>query len=670
MDAEDRFPHRVTEIEHCWIPLPDGTRLAARIWLPEGAENDPVPALLEYLPYHKRDFTAFRDRPIQAYMAGHGYVAVRVDIRGSGDSDGLLHDEYTETEQLDALDVIAWMRQQPWCNGQVGMWGISWGGFNALQVAARQPEGLNALIVLGFTDDRYANDVHYRGGLMLTDNHNWASAMLSIMSMPPDPQIVGESWREIWNKRLDELSPWIAPWMEHQRRDDYWQFGSICEDFSAIKCPVYAVNGWEDGYVEPVFRVMEGLNVPRKGLVGPWAHTFPQKGVPAPAIGFLQECVRWWDHWLKGRDTGIMDEAPLRVWLQDGLRPKRCYAERPGRWVAEDGWPGSSVMRPLHLTTDGLRDAPGEGGSASICSPLATGLDSGRNAGFGGGPDLPADQRGDDGRSLVYDSDVLTDRLELVGIPELEVTLSADKPQAIIAVRLGEVWPDGAVTCVSLGVLNLTHRNSHETPEPLVPGERYRVRVPLKVLGHAFQPGNRIRVSVSSSYWPLAFPSPERATLTLDLAKAKMLLPVRTPRPEDAKLPDFGPAEMARPEPQTVIGEARGERRLEIDEGSGHHKLTMFADDGVRRLESWDLTLGQCGAETAEFTGDDPLSVRVGADWDYSLTRGDWRVRTTARQSVSCDATHFHYEASVDAFEGETLFRRLTWQGSIPRDNM
>jgi putative CocE/NonD family hydrolase len=192
-----RLPHAVREIENVFIPLRDGTKLAARIWLPVDAETRPVPAILEYLPYRKRDGTAPRDAETHPFFAGHGYASVRVDIRGTGESDGLLLDEYLKLEQDDCLEVLAWLEAQPWCTGACGMIGISWGGFNGLQVAARRPKQLKAVISLCSTDDRYADDVHYMGGCMLVDNFAWGSTMFTLQSHAPDPVLVGERWREM-----------------------------------------------------------------------------------------------------------------------------------------------------------------------------------------------------------------------------------------------------------------------------------------------------------------------------------------------------------------------------------------------------------------------------------------------------------------------------------------
>lgn len=313
---------RIRLIPNQWIPLADGCRLAARIWLPDNAEARPVPAVLEYIPYRKSDATATRDAPIHAYFARHGYASVRVDLRGSGDSDGILEDEYLPGEQRDGLEVLRWLAAQPWCTGRVGMIGKSWGGFNALQIAAHRPPELAAVISVCSTDDRYADDVHYRGGCLLAwDMLSWGSTMLAYSARPPDPAVVGERWRAMWLDRLDRTPPLVPTWLAHQRRDDYWKQGSVCEEYDAIACPVYMVGGWQDGYRNAVLRLLAGYPGPCKGLIGPWGHTYPHDGAPGPAIGFLQEALRWWDHWLRDADNGIMAEPRLRLWVQEAVEP-------------------------------------------------------------------------------------------------------------------------------------------------------------------------------------------------------------------------------------------------------------------------------------------------------------------------------------------------------------
>ena len=306
MKTVTAFPRKVVEFPDMAIVMPDGCRLSARVWMPEDAAEKPVPAILEHLPYRKRDGTTARDALTHPYFAGHGYAGVRVDMRGNGDSEGLMDDEYSEQELQDAVDVIAWLAAQPWCSGKVGMMGISWGGFNALQVAAKQPPALKAIITLCSTDDRYADDIHYKGGLLLNENMGWGATMLSYSSRPPDPALVGDNkWRDMWLDRLEHEPFLPAVWLKHQRRDAYWKRGSVCEDFSAIKAATLAVGGWGDGYKNAVSRLVQGIDAPVKGIVGPWIHKYPHFAVPNPAIGFLQEALRWWDRWLKDIDTGV-----------------------------------------------------------------------------------------------------------------------------------------------------------------------------------------------------------------------------------------------------------------------------------------------------------------------------------------------------------------------------
>ncbi|MGH3115003.1 MAG: CocE/NonD family hydrolase, partial [Gaiellaceae bacterium] len=479
---------------------------------------------------------------------------------GTGDSDGVLTDEYTPQEQDDALEILDWIAAQPWCDGKLGMWGISWGGFNSLQIAARRPPGLGAIVTLCSSDDRYADDVHYRGGCVLAlDMLHWASSMLTWNARPPDPRLYGEGWREAWLERLETLTPWIEHWLGHQRRDGYWQHGSVCEDYAAIECPVFAVGGFADGYTNAVPRLLAGLSVPRKGLVGPWAHAFPDDALPGPSIGFLQECVRWFDHWLKGAGNGVMDEPMLRVWMQDSVAPRPQYELRPGRWVAEPAWPSPHVgSRVWELPLDGPR---------SLLGVQTNGKEAGVWTSEGQSADLAGDQRPDDAVSLAFDSEPLAEPLEILGFPEVAVGLAVDRPSALVAVRLCDVFPDGTSALVTRGLLNLTHRESHEHPRPLEPGRRYEVRVPLDFTAYSFPAGHRLRVAVSPTYWPWAWPSPEPVMLALRAGRLE--LPERAPRPEDSGLREFEEPEHSAPLRVEAVAAGPGGRSLRRDLATG-----------------------------------------------------------------------------------------------------
>ncbi len=464
------FPRKVREIENTWIEMPDGVKLAARIWLPDDAEADPVPAILEYLPYRKRDGTVERDHLTHPYFAGHGYAGVRVDLRGTGDSEGVCKGEYLKQELDDGVAVIEWLAKQPWCSGTVGMIGISWGGFNGLQIAALKPKALKAVITLCSTDDRYADDIHFMGGACLTDKLAWGATAFAIAHTPPDPAIVGDRWREMWLERLKGNGLWMLDWFRHQRRDEFYRHGSICENYADVQIPVYAVGGWVDGYTNPIFRMMEHLPGPRKALIGPWAHKYPHFAEPGPRIGFLQECLRWWDQHLKDIDTGIMDEPMIRAWIQDPAPPAPYHAERAGRWVAEDGWKtGAGPKRTLTLSP-GRLDGAASGDPITIRSPQTAGRFAQAWCSYGSAPDQALDQSGEDGAMTMFLSDPLDEDVEILGFPIFTGEITSDRPVANLIAVLSASDPDGKSTLVSFGVLNLTHRNSHSDPEAMTPG--------------------------------------------------------------------------------------------------------------------------------------------------------------------------------------------------------
>ncbi|CAN5759483.1 CocE/NonD family hydrolase [soil metagenome] len=664
-------PHGVRDIEHVWIPLEDGTRLAARIWLPEGATERPVPAILEYLPYRRRDGTRRRDDGMHPYVAGHGYACVRVDMRGSGDADGIIHDEYLPQEQADGLEVLRWLREQPWCNGTLGMIGISWGGFNGLQIAAHAPPGLEAIVTLCSTDDRYADDVHYMGGCLLVDNIAWASTMFAYNFRPPDPATFGDGWRETWMARLEGAGFWLEPWLEHQRRDAYWEQGSVCENPSGIRCAVFAVGGWADGYSNAIPRLLERLDVPRLGLIGPWGHRYPHIGVPGPAVGFLQEEIRWWDHWLKGIDTGIMAQPQLRAWMQDGAPPATAYEGRAGRWVGEPAWPSPNVEAREYMLSRG-RIEPGGSVVAeerlTVASGLASGLDGGAWCSYGGPFDLPGDQRRDDGASLIFDTEPLPERIEILGAPELDVDVVSDRRVAMIAVRLSDVHPDGRVTRVTYGLCNLTHRDSHAHPAPLEPGRPYRVRVRLNDVGQAFEPGHRIRLAISTSYWPIAWPSPERTTLEVLTGASKLRLPVRPPCAEDERVGIAMPAVSAPPSPITVLEPASSSRTVVHDQTTGETVLEVVGDGGTFRFDAIDLEVTSRHRERYTSVADDPNSVRAETWWEFRYRRGPWNVATHTHTVLTSDTTHFRTHADVEAFEDDEIIFEKDYQRCIERD--
>jgi uncharacterized protein len=668
----DELPIPIEEVEHFTIELSDGTRLAARRWLPIGADDAPVPAVLEYIPYRKRDKTSGRDALSHPYVAGHGYACVRVDLRGSGESDGVLTDEYLPQELDDGLEILAWIAAQPWCDGRIGIIGKSWGGFNGLQLAALRPPELGAIITVCSTDDRYADDVHYMGGCLLGDNLSWASSMFANTSCPPDPALVGDRWREMWFERLEGSGLWLETWLKHQHRDAYWEHGSVCEDYTAIQIPVMAVSGWADGYSNSVFRLLEHLDAPSRGLVGPWSHKYPHLGVPGPAIGFLQECVRWWDRWLKQIDNGVEHEPALVAWMQDSVAPALDTTTRPGRWVAEAVWPSKHVQDHDLTLGNGVlspvENPPPESDSLPIASPLSVGMYAGKWCSFTATPDLPTDQRDEDGGSLNFDSEPLAESLEILGAPVVELTLSSDQPVAMVAVRLSDRLPDDRTTRVTYGLLNLCHRDSHGDPQPLVPGETYTVQVQLNEVAHSFPAGHRLRLQISTSYWPVAWPPPVPVRLTIDPTRSTLRLPVREPHDNDTRLRAFEPPVGTVPPTQTTLADRDYGWTVTRDMISRESVLETVKNEGGYRIEDLGLDVHSSTTERYSYTDGSHTSVRGEVEAIRRFARDDWEVETVTRTVLTCTEEAFHIHARLDAYEGLVKVFSKDWDRTVPRD--
>ncbi len=653
------FPYAFDTVEHAPVPMADGTMLSARLWLPRG--TDPVPAILEYLPYRKDDVTRWRDQAQLDWLAGHGYACVRVDLRGTGDSEGVLLGEYLPQELDDGAAVIAWIADQPWCDGNVGMWGISWGGFNALQVASLRPPALKAVISVASTVDRYADDVHYRGGCVLASEMlPWATEMLARNALPPTPRIVGEDWQAQWMRRLEQTPPYVHDWLRHQVRDDFWAHGSIGDDFQAVAVPSLVVAGLADGYSNAPLLAVDGMADRSWGIVGPWSHNYPEFGDPGPNVGFLQVALRWWDHWLRGVDNEVAQMPRLRVFLQDRVEPSPDHDRpRPGRWIAvapgsaadERWWPAGSELRP----------AAGRG-VIDLATPQHHGVWGGSWWTVGEAGTGPSDQREDDELAQCFDGPVATEETALVGFPILEARVSADRAVATMAARLCDVGPDGSSLLVSRGQLNLTHRDSHERPQPLEAGAWYDVAIRLDAAAHRLAPGHRWRLALASSHWPLAWPAPEAATVSVDAAHTCLRLPVIDEVVPDDGFPD--PPEIAATDRRVVRPEFSD---VEIVRENGTVRRRHRSGAGESVVDRHDTRLGRATVDEFTIGADDPQSAVVRSTRSISLRWADEAVRVEAEGRMSSDRDLFHVTSSLEAWRGDERVFERSWTEAIPR---
>lgn len=650
------FPHAVIDTPHLMIPMPDGVRLAARLWQPDTPVR--VPCIVEMIPYRKRDGTAARDALMHPWFAGHGYAALRVDLRGSGDSEGVLTDEYTAEELADASAVIAWAAAQDWCDGAVGMMGKSWGGFNCLQTAALRPPALRAVISVCGTTDRFADDIHFKGGCLMGENAGWGAVMLSYSSRPADPMLRPD-WRADWLARLAADVPLAPRWAGHQARDAYWRHGSVCEDWGAIAVPVLAVGGWADGYRNTPFALVTNLPGVAQAVVGPWVHQYPHQGVPGPAAGFLQIALRWWDRWLKGIPNGAEADLALRLYVQDSAPPDPCAAHRAGRWVAGAVAP---VARTLHLSPGGVLGADGGALSVRVATPQDHGLMAGEYFPMGLDGEMPGDQRADDALAVCFDAAAEGAAADLIGRADLRLRVTCDRPRAFLVARLCDVGPDGASTLIAHGMLNLCHRAGMAAPAPVPVGTPFDVTIPLDAMAHRIAAGHRLRLALATTYWPFLWPSPEAAVVTV--LGGTLEMPVVTDAPEGWQPPE---AEGAAPWPHRRLTPERAVHRIERDLIGGTVSLVVEDDTGDREDSAHGLVTGSGLVERWTIRPDDPLSAAVEIVWEQRLSRGGWAVRTRAETRMEGTADTLTIRSRLMAWEGGAQVFDRTDEDRVPR---
>ena len=631
------------------VELADGGRLAATLYLPEAGA---APCLLEALPYRKDDVTAGQSEHYERLAREFGYAVCRVDVRGTGSSSGLASDEYPATETDDLCQVVAWLAEQPWCTGAVGMFGTSYSGFNALTTAAARPPALRAICSIYASDDRYTDDVHYGGGLLRwLDLVDYPAYMAAMCALPPVPAEFGPGWREEWLRRLDEVEPWLLRWIEEQHDGDFWRTGSLRAELPPLEVPTMFVAGWGDGYGNVLPRVAEDLRsrgVPHRVVAGPWAHAAPERSLPGPGIDLTYEMVRWWDHWLRGGAEAGADLPESLVHVRSSTPPGGTRVRVNGEFRVTDGWPVlPETGRPL---------GPGAGRV-----PLPSDPDIGVSVWNNCAGSLPwgqaLDQRSDDARSVVVDWPSAGETI--VGRPRLRARVRSSEPVATLAVRLCDVAPDGASELVSRGVLNLTHRHGDRSPTPLTPGQDVEVVVELDTVAHHVVPGHTLRLALATSEWPNVIASPVAAEVVLDLDHSELLLPLA---PGELGTPS---AIATTPDPTPDTEGVVWTIEQDVSAGvvrcrTGYGSEAELPDGG--------------GSYRDRYVGLVEVDLRtrrqlVTAESEFAISwSGGPAVRVVARLAVTADAETFGVTLDLTADEGGIPLRARNFDRRIARD--
>ncbi|MBA2639396.1 MAG: CocE/NonD family hydrolase [Nocardioidaceae bacterium] len=475
------------------VAMDDGVELDVTLWLPDPA-GGPQPCLLEALPYRKDDLTASNAAEYVLLRDEHHYAVCRADVRGTGSSGGDAVDEYPPREQADLVTLIDWLSRQPWCDGSVGMFGTSYSGFNALQVACERPPALKAICAIYATDDRWTDDVHWRGGARkLVDLIDYCHYMTAMNALPPVPHRWGRGWQGEWRRRVDTCEPWLLTWLSERADGAYWRHGSLRPHYARIACPVLLVAGWADGYRNNSFRTVAALRdagVPHRLLAGPWAHADPATAMPGPRIDLLREQVAWWDRWLRGRDNGV-DEQTCTIFVRSSTVPEPALDLHDGFWIREQ-WPCPRVS----VQVRDLDDRPAYPVRADVGT--AAWIDCAGHLPWG----QSDDQRLDDAVSMTWDWPA--GEVVLLGHPRVRLQVSSDRPRAALSVKLCDVFADGTSALVTRGSRAL---------DRLEPGRVHEVEVELDACAYAFAPRQRLRVAVAGADWPNTVAPPEPVSL-------------------------------------------------------------------------------------------------------------------------------------------------------------
>jgi putative CocE/NonD family hydrolase len=657
------------EIRQERVTMPDGKNLAVEIFMPTGGRPDErFPVLLEYHPYRVTTYRGSRF-PTYSYFVQRGFVVVAADERGSGNSEGTLGPgAYSEQALQDGEVLIDWLSEQAWSNGNVAMFGISYSGFIAIQMAMRQPPALKTILAIDSTEYLYAEDSYFIDGILHLDSYEMMMDVDNSRPGAPD-YVIDEAY---FRERFDQ-PPYTIANKQHQRDGAYWDRVSLKNRYELLRIPSFHIGGWYDGYRNSLPRMLEHLDAPVKAIIGPWIHTTPDDPYPEPGIEWRADAIRWFDHWLKGEDTGMLDEPDFAVFVRNWHPPGPYQAEVPGKWRWEESWPIERVTKDTFYfgANHQLEPKPGEPVTHLLRNVPTAGMEAGGPNSWWG--EVAHDQRPTDAFSLVYDSEVLAADLEILGRPQAHLRVAADAPRANWYVRLSDVAPDGTVTLVTGAGFNGTHRESARDPAAIIPGEIFEIEPELHFTSWVFPAGHRIRVSISNAQWPMFWPTAYPLTSSLFLGGeqgSRIALPV-VPF-EQRPAPTFSPP--------AVNPEAPGYSHFDIaGTSSGYGEISevsrnpQTAETVIRANTEYGQNLPwgtEFYKELIEYQTSDAHpenttqtgkhSFRVVLEGRELLWEGDTLLRS--------DRENFYYEYVRRLTENGVLLREKTWKETIPRD--
>jgi hypothetical protein len=658
---------------HERVHMRDGVELAVKIIRP--AAEGRFPAVMSYDAY--RTLRRSREQWIYAnealggaptpaagsdpreyydYFAERGYAMVAFDARGTGDSGGYTTGMYSDAERQDGYDMVEWIAAQAWCNGSVGMWGISYGGVDTWQVAMIHPPHLKAIIVRSGTDDVYT-DWAYPGGVPrgFWMYGAYLPAHLAQNFAPPDSEFTGEKWAEIWEEHLQHNSPTSLEYLNHQLDGPYWRARSLRPDYDRIKCAVFVIGGWSDWYGTAELRAFAQLKVPKRALIGPWAHFWPENALPGPRIDARGEYLKWFDQWLRQVNTGIMNEPPVTIFVTQYQPPAPLYIEAKGSWRYENEWPPTRThYTPVYLQAEGKLSSKPDQGAIDQHDDYrynpAVGVMNGIYAGGQAWPwAMPLDQRLDEAYSLTYTTPPLETDTEVTGQPVADIYVSSSAEVAYFAVKVCDVAPDGTSKKVTDGGLNATHRLSHAHPQLLKPGEVYELKIDLEYLAYVFPAGHRIRVDITSADFQNAWPVSKAALNSVHRNSkfpSRVILPI-VPE-QNPRLPS--PCLTPSPNPLPTL-EAVHKPNHRVSYDLINQRTTVSTGDG----------------STFTVSSNNPAEAVASATQEYDFNEHGQVIKVRVHEITTSDAETFHHLVEVDVTLDDKPYFHKSWTISPAR---
>lgn len=644
------------------IPVGDDEVAAAR-YAPIGVD-EPLPALLMYVPYHKDDYITYaRYDPLNRYLAKQGYEVVVADMVGTGASTGHVEEMFCLREGEEGATIVEWLADQDWTNGRVGIYGKSYGGITALATAARQPDPLAAIAPIHTPYLGYRNGYTYEGmPELFTIFMHWLTTMQALDVTPPSRHAAQGRRAQAWQQRQEsaaERTPWVVQFYRHPFKDDYWADKDIPVEEVAV--PTLAVGGWRDSYTRDTIEYFEAIDAPKKLLLGPWRHTMPHRGREV-SIDLRRRIADWFDHYLKDGET----EAPVT-----GDREILYWTERGGGgqvevgdWRRRETWPSverltgadAEAVLSVAVTPDGLvavdeYDGPPVEREYEVDHTV--GLVSTDPIGVGLEPQHTND---DDVRSLTFDSEPLQRPFELTGTGAATVRVQPTTEDCTLSVRVEDVSPDGSARLVTAGTLRASCRDGPESPAPLTPGAEYDLTVPLEPRSHLFEDGHRIRVAIAGAYFPEYMPVGDHGSFTVRSAPAAptaVSLPGR--HRDDADYDDA--VHLGVPSPEHQVDPVRvsdrsvsWETARERTEGLATARMTFELSVDLPHAD-----YAEEGSFETEIVENDPTRFVARNEYRITIDRLEEEIEVVAKNRLTRNLVQLTTRVEVD---GETYFDR------------